>query len=132
MQQDENQKWRSCTQSELSYLWLSLSAALLRVRLLVRVVFIPLEVRGEKNSNDQRGTFITSCTSRQVVGLLQGGRGASHPGSRRRPQWSVSSRGAACVPVWSGAETCPLPPSPPPFCPFLSGKNDKEKVNRVP
>ena len=38
-----------------------------------------------------------------------------HPGSRRRPRWSVSFRGAACDPVWSGAETCPLPPSPPPF-----------------
>lgn len=86
----------------------------------------------KKIQNDQRRTFVTSCTSRRVVGILKGGRSASHLGSRRRPQWSVSSRGAACVHVWSGAETCPLPPSPPPFCPFLSGKNDGEKVNQVP
>lgn len=47
------------------------------------------------------------------------------PGSRRRPPWSASSRGAACVPVWSGPETCPRPPSPPLFCRFLPSRKEK-------
>lgn len=51
-----------------------------------------------------------------------------HPGSRRRLRWSVASHGAACDPVWSGAETCPLPPSPLPFCRFLSIGNDDNRL----
>lgn len=51
----------------------------------------------------------------------------SHPESRRRPRWSASSRGAACDPGWSVAETCPRPPSPPPpSCPTLFSKEEKE------
>lgn len=50
----------------------------------------------------------------------------SHPESRRRPRWSASSRGAACDPGWSVAETCPHPPSPPPSCQTLPGEEKQE------
>lgn len=115
--------------SFILYLCLPLGAALLRVWLLIRVIFITLdEEKAEQTEVSQviynkkrwirsrRGDGIFNSLSSKVS-LWE-----CHlrPGSRRKLQWSVSSHGAACDPVWSGAETCPLPPSPLPFSQFLN------------
>lgn len=104
---------------ERSYLWFSFSAALLCVRLLLRVIFITLELKNDKTTIRHIKAGIKADQPELKTTVLKDWTNVLHPESRRTPRWNVASHGAACVPVWSGAETCPRPPSPPPSCPFL-------------